>query len=93
MPRLFRKKPVIIEAVQWTGANQDEIFAFARRVEEDGPLPKAFIANGVLYIYTSEGTMRADVSDWIIKGVAGEFYPCKASVFQQTYEAVTSEVP
>ena len=44
---------------------------------------------GGLEIPTLEGTMRADVGDWIIKGVAGEFYPCKPAVFEATYQRVT----
>jgi hypothetical protein len=42
--------------------------------------------SGALFIPTLEGEMRADVGDWLIKGVAGEFYPCKPDVFAATYE-------
>ena len=81
----FRKKPVVIEAVQWTGANVDEVLGFivtkgsARRGLGD--------ERNALFIDTLEGTMRADASDWIIKGVKGEFYPCKPDIFVATYEA------
>jgi hypothetical protein len=76
----FRKRPVVIEAVQWTGNNIGVIeeFAPARCILGDG---------GVWFaITTLEGTMRADIGDWIIKGVNGEFYPCKPDIFAKTYE-------
>ena len=78
----FRKKPVVIDAMQWNGANVDEILGFilakgsARRVSDS------------ILIDTLEGTMRADQGDWIIKGVKGEFYPCKPDIFEATYEAL-----
>ena len=83
----FRKKPVVIEALQFTGTNWYEIGAFAGK--------KADIAHktgepDVCLIKTLEGEMRASKGDWIIKGVKGEFYPCKPDIFQQTYEAVNS---
>lgn len=81
MPK-FRKKPVVIEAEQWTGLLDDAMMAF---------LPaggSGFNAEGSLSISTLEGTMRADIGDWIIKGVKGEFYPCKPDIFAATYEAV-----
>lgn len=84
MPK-FRKKPVVIEAVQYTGKNGEEIMRFAsesaREFEED------FLGT-YLSITTLEGIMRADRDDWIIRGVKGEFYPCKPDIFEATYEAV-----
>lgn len=76
----YRKKPVVIEAVQWTGLNANEVMDFLgwRNASEDK-------ASG-LRIHTLEGTMQADVNDWIIKGVQGEFYPCKPEIFAATYE-------
>jgi hypothetical protein len=90
----YRKKPVVIEAVQWTGTNQDEIAAFAPGiacfsdiVPPDIELhPDHRVINGVLSIVTLEGTMLAAIGDWIIKGVKGEFYPCKPDIFEATYE-------
>jgi hypothetical protein len=78
----FRKKPVIIEAVQYDGSNAGEIIRFT-----DG---KALTNTCYdhLTIPTLEGNHRADVGDWIIKGVAGEFYPCKPDIFKATYERV-----
>ena len=74
-----RKKPVIIEAVQWTGENLMEIREFAH--------PKVRFQK-FLFVDTLEGRMKADVGDYIIKGVAGEFYPCKPDIFLATYEPV-----
>ncbi len=90
----FRKKPVVIEAVQWTGSNAEEVLSFAlthavlRRKLGGETIP------GVeLVIETLEGAMTASPGDWIIKGVKGEFYPgefylCRPDIFDRTYEAV-----
>lgn len=81
MPK-FRKKPVVIEAIQWTGANPSEVTAFrggACLYDADGPI-----------IETLEGDMKTMPGDWIIKGVKGEFYPCKPDIFEATYEAVSA---
>ena len=76
----YRKKPVVIEAVQWTGKNLKEILDFMnwKNANHDE-------ANG-LSIHTLEGNHKANVGDWIIKGVHGEFYPCKPDIFEKTYE-------
>ena len=80
----YRKKPVTIDAIQWTGKNQEEIKNF---VKQD----MYFSSVGELYIITLEGEMRAPPGDYIIKGVDGEFYPCKPDIFEKTYERVTTE--
>ena len=80
----FRKKPVVIDAVQFTGLNFAELSAFCGR-DLSGINPQP---NAPLEIHTREGTMRAAVGDWIIRGVQGEFYPCKPDIFAATYEAV-----
>jgi len=82
MPR-YRKKPIIIEARLWDGslACADEIVQWSNGIVKKGP-------TNSLLIQTLEGEMRADVGDWIIKGVKGEFYPCKPDIFKATYEAV-----
>lgn len=73
----FRKKPVVIEAVQWTGYNVAEMAEFG--VPAEGP--------GLsLVIRTLEGDMTASPGDWIIRGVQGEYYPCKPDIFAKTYE-------
>lgn len=77
MPK-FRKKPVVIEALQWTGENNQEVCFFLGQLDID--------AWNRVTICTLEGTMRADIGDWIIKGVKGEFYPCKPDIFATTYE-------
>ena len=87
----FRKKPVVIEAVQLTWTNWDEMCDFAGvGPESDKPhgvqLPDSLSI--AMDIPTLEGTMRADEDDWIIKGVKGEFYPCKPDIFEATYEPV-----
>lgn len=78
----YRKKPVVIEAVQWEGNNEKEMKDFINMelvTEYNGD---------VLVIETLEGTMRAEKGDYIIKGVHGEFYPCKPDIFHKTYELV-----
>lgn len=85
MPKKFKKKPVIIEAMQWTGVNWREIDEFVTVYHETNP--KA----GVILIETLEGLMRADIGSYIIRGVNGEFYPCKEDVFHKTYEAVNDD--
>jgi hypothetical protein len=82
----FRKKPVVIEAVQYTGDNGDDIIAWAGgcAVEFD-PF------YGGLSIATLEGAHRATAGDWIVRGVKGEFYPCKPDIFAMTYEPADSE--
>lgn len=88
----FQKKPIQIEAIKWTG-NLDEakeflgepwnfnkqcgiIWGYAEKYSED------------LIINTLEGNMRVLIGDWIIKGIKGEFYPCKPDIFELTYEEV-----
>jgi len=86
----FRKKPVVVEAIRWTGKNCDEIAEFLRGVllERLGFI----IQDAPFTIVTLEGNHRADIGDWIIKGVKGEFYPCKPDIFEQTYEQVESDI-
>lgn len=90
----FRKRPVVIEAIQYNGLNYEEIEKFiGKKIEvnlesetayEAGVAPPVFS----LSIYTLEGVMKAQNGDWIIKGVNGEFYPCKPNIFEKTYEVV-----
>ncbi len=76
----FRKKPIVIEAVQWNGRNIEELCFWAgRNISTD-------LLDEWLEIETLEGSMRANKGDWIIKGIAGEFYPCKDEIFRSTYE-------
>lgn len=79
----FRKKPVVIEAVQWFGFNYNEVTQFKGGYAE--------YEGGKVVIQTLEGEMRASVGDWIIKGINGEFYPCKPDIFEKTYESVEDD--
>lgn len=85
MPK-FQKKPVVIEAVQWTLKNAEEVEAFLGR-----PFRVTEYGSTHVLIETLEGTMLAAPDDWIICGVQGEFYPCKPDIFEQTYEAVSHD--
>ncbi len=82
--RLFRKKPAVIQAIQFTEESKDRCGNFVKgdytAVFKDG--------KPAIEIHTLEGTMTAVIGDWIIKGVYGEFYPCHPHIFEATYEAV-----
>lgn len=81
----FRKKPVVIEAIQWLGTNADEVFDFCGGIGN----PHMFWGHDKgLKLHTLEGPLSASAGDWIIKGVKGEFYPCKPDIFEATYERV-----
>jgi len=85
--RQYRKKPVVIEAMQLEDdlRNHTDV---ARWVNSNGGQADVPFAAPVLIIHTLEGEMKAQIGDWIIKGVAGEFYPCKPDIFAATYEPV-----
>lgn len=96
---LYRKKPVKIEAVKWTGGNHREMFDFL--TQSTGATMSTFGENfyidfgkveGGLMIKTLEGEHKADIGDMIIKGVAGEFYPCKPKIFEATYDQVVTGI-
>jgi hypothetical protein len=84
----YRKKPVVIEAIQMPS----ETWPFVARADRMGEIEtmmKGVTARWIgpsLAIKTLEGTMTASPGDWIIKGVSGEFYPCKPDIFEATYE-------
>lgn len=81
----YRKKPVVIEAIQWDGANLEEIKEFVREslIYDEKGFPHVNMK-----IKTLEGDHECTKGDFIIKGVNGEFYPCKPDIFEKTYEAV-----
>lgn len=87
---IFRKKPVNIAAIQWTGVNTEEVKAFLGKDAkkcygiylEDAP------EKVNLVIETPEGRHTALPGDFIIRGVKGEYYPCKPNIFEQTYEVI-----
>jgi hypothetical protein len=90
----YRKKPVVIEAIQWTGENLKEI------IDLIGLHPSALkwtweqyeevVRSEGLKIFTLEGTHMANVGDWIIKGIKGEAYPCKPDIFAATYDEASA---
>lgn len=84
----WKKKPVVIDAIQWTGTNLQEVNAFMGNPMEDLNYMtwEHFVDEHGLHIATLEGDMRASIGDFIIKGVKGEFYPCKPDIFYATYE-------
>ena len=93
----YRKKPVVIEAEKWTGHNHRDIFDFLTNNEHKNDHMTTsgenfYIdhnkVNGGLVIKTLEGEHIATIGDYIIKGVQGEFYPCKPDIFEETYEMV-----
>lgn len=96
IPMKFRKKPVVIDAIQWTGSNLYEVMAFM----DNAPDLRSqyavmgwdrythLVAKDGLKIHTLEGALTASIGDWVIKGVAGEYYPCKPDIFRTSYEPV-----
>ena len=90
----FIKKPVAIEALEWTGKNQARMFEFLEGHNHQATTGKNFRIDfdnagscqvGALIIKTLEGEHIATIGDYIIKGVKGEFYPCKPDIFKMTY--------
>lgn len=84
-PAKYRKKPVVIEAMQFDGTNGEEVAAWcggevsSATCHGDGP-------PWLVMIHTLEGTMAAGRDDYVIRGVQGEFYPCKPDIFEATYD-------
>lgn len=79
----FRQKPVVIEAIQYDGSeySRQQIFNMSA-----GAIDVSTDSEGKMTIASLEGRMLASIGDWIIKGVNGEFYPCKPDIFEKTYE-------
>lgn len=92
MPR-YRKKPVVIEAVQFNGV--DDYLDICEWIRKSGgtlaPEEVVEFRTPIMLINTLEGTMAANKGDYIIKGVNGEFYSCKSDIFLKTYEAVEDD--
>lgn len=98
-PQKFTKKPVTIEAMQWDGTAEGATPIINWILDNDGNAyysclqdTSSFTCNGkpekhVIDIYTLEGVMEATRNDWIIRGIQGEFYPCKPDIFEETYDA------
>ena len=83
----YRKKPVVIEAIQFNGKNAEEIEQWSNNNVKAGPVSEDTLTRAYLEIETLEGTMTAQPDDYIIKGVNGEFYPCKPDIFEKTYDS------
>jgi len=79
----YRKKPVEIEAIQWNGTGERHNLL---RQWTNGNV--SLVTGGKLLCHSLEGQVYASIDDWIIKGVQGEFYPCKPDIFTETYEPV-----
>ena len=91
----YRKKPVVIEAFQYNGTNGYNIGIWSKNNVIESPVLEPAEDNpkgSYLQIETLEGVMTAIVGDWIIKGIKGEFYPCKPDIFEATYEKVKEEL-
>ena len=82
----YIKKPVEVEAVQFDGT--DESVEWLLPQLKSGEIGRAC---NKLYIKTLEGVMEAKVGDYVIKGVNGEFYPCKPDIFEKTYEKIEDD--
>ncbi len=82
MIQQYRRKTNTIEAIQWNGTNLDEVMKFAKGSAN------VIYSNDELYILTLDGVAKAFDGDWIVKGCHGEFYPCGADIFTNTYERV-----
>jgi hypothetical protein len=79
----FRKKPVVVEATEWDGTNESWQHIMNMGLTNWKP---GEMGTQTFYIETLEGDHLARKGDWIIKGVHGEFYPCKPDIFVKTYE-------
>ena len=89
----YRKKPVVIDAIQWNGFNLQEIKDFVGndlQYDINDTAYQAGKGRPVIYmkIHTIEGDHECTIGDFIIKGIKGEFYPCKPDIFEKTYEPV-----
>lgn len=84
----YRKRPVVVEAVRWYGGEEDGRAIVDWITDGGGDAAIAYLAGDPVSvsIVTLEGVMRATPGDWIIRGVQGEYYPCRSDIFDLTYE-------
>ena len=87
MAQKYIKRPVVIEAVQFSMDYLDHISALTEFMK-DADFDLNYLNEGKIYIETLEGTMCALEGDYVIKGINGEFYPCKPDIFELTYEKI-----
>lgn len=96
----YRKIPVVIEAIKFTESNIKEVLAFMGEISSIDYIPQCKAEEEAFYNYcekckkegvlthTLEGDIKLKIGEYLIKGVKGEFYPCKADIFKMTYEKV-----
>jgi len=84
----YRKKPIVIEAIQFTRTNWEEVKEFTNNTAHTMATERSMDGVSTCIIPTLEGKHIATEGDFIIKGVQGEFYPCKPDIFEKTYEEV-----
>lgn len=84
MIKTYIKKPLAVQAVQWTGDNTDEVVDFGGTV--DGCNIISDIGKSYLVVRTLEGNMAISIGDYVIRGTSGEYYPCKPNIFEKIYE-------
>ena len=88
MPKIYRKLPVEIEAELFTRNTWNKVELFTNNEATGFSIPKCIDGIATCTIPTLEGDHTAKEGDYIIKGVNGEFYPCKPDIFENTYEEV-----
>ena len=86
----YVKKPVVVEAIQYTKENISSVLKWFEQNNSSREIKYNHDDNNY-YIVTLEGDMKLSVGDYIIKGIKGEFYPCKPDIFKATYEEVKNE--
>jgi len=94
-----RKKPILVDYIQWTGDNLFDVITFTDKKPElnhmvamDGwETYQNLVKDEGLKIYTLEGVMNASIGDFIMRGVQGELYPCKPDIWEATYDKVDEE--
>jgi hypothetical protein len=92
MGKLYRKKPIAVEVMQFIGTNWRDIEVWSDdSVYVRGSKLPDYQKEMEMTVTTLEGQVRARVGDYIIRGVRGEFYPCEKSIFEETYYEVTKE--
>lgn len=87
----FKKKPLVIDAIQWRGDNWDEVYKWIMSWGLEDPGVAKDPVYSTVTVSTLEGEMRANRGDWIIHGIAGEFYPCKPDIFCSSYSEEGTE--
>lgn len=88
----YRKKPVVVSAIQYDG-KWDTVQQMIKTLGMEPPVTWHMRGRPYMEISTLEGVMKANVGDWIIRGIKGECYPCKPDIFECTYEKVGKELP